>query len=266
MAQVALTYRLLDAPLNGHLIALIGASTFFLYNFSLFLSKPKNFTPSAHRRTNWFFSHYKTLVILSGLSFCLLFPLAFSLSFNSLKLLASISLIAFSYNLPVLKIGNKRFNMRNVPGIKLFIIASVWAGSCVWLPIMELKNTGTEVSAFDTFLLVTKRFLFVLAITLPFDMRDLYQDRQFNLKTIPVLIGQNNSYILCLAMLFTYLLLLFKFSPNSPALTGALGLSIGVTALLLLQSKKQKNEYFYFLLLDGTLLFQYLIVEAAIKI
>src|SRR5690606_9612993 len=100
--------------------------------------------------------------------------------------------------------------LRNIPGLKLFLIAIVWALSCVLLPILELETSilaGTTVN--DTILLITKRLLFIAAITVPFDIRDMYQDRNSDLKTIPVLLGEQRSLWVCQALLLIYLLLLF---------------------------------------------------------
>lgn len=264
MAQGALTYLLLESPIDPIVISLLGCSTLFLYNFSLILSKPADFTNSPFHRVHWFFSHYRLIIFLSLLALLALVPLALRLSIESLILLAFISLLALSYNSPILKIGNTRYGLRNIPGAKLFIIASVWACSCVWIPIMELKSQGIFVSGMDTFFLVSKRFLFILAITLPFDIRDLYQDRQFHLKTIPVLIGKKNSLILCQFLLFTYLILLFLFSPTINHMALALTLTTGITSFLIFNTQLKRNEYYYFLFLDGTLLLQFVAVVLAI--
>ena len=71
---------------------------------------------------------------------------------------------------------------------------------------MELKDQGFSISGMDTFLLISKRFLFIMAITLPFDIRDMYQDRKFHLKTIPVLMGEKRSLILCQMLLLVYII------------------------------------------------------------
>lgn len=258
MAQGALTYSLLKAPVNFLVISLLGCATLFLYNFSLILSKPKDYKISPYKRVHWFFSHYQLIIGISVIAFILIIPLVSTLSLNSFLLLAAISVLALSYNSPILKIGNHRFGLRNMPGAKLFIIASVWACSCVWIPIMELRSEGLTISNTDTFLLVSKRFLFVMAITLPFDIRDLYQDQSFHLKTIPVLIGKENSIRLCQILLIAYTLFLFIFADTISREIIALGLIALLTNFLIFNTKLKKNEYYYFLLLDGTLLLQFI--------
>ncbi len=260
MAQGALTYSLLKAPMNPLVVGLLGCATLFLYNFSLVLSKPKDYKISPYKRVHWFFTHYRIIIIISAIAFILMIPLVNTLSLNSFLLLAIISLLALSYNIPILKFGNQRLGLRNMPGAKLFIIAIVWASSCVWIPIMELRSEGIIISAADTFILVSKRFLFIMAITLPFDIRDLYQDRAFHLKTIPVLIGKKNSMRLCQILLITYMLILFIFAETISSEVVALALTVFIANFLIFNTTLKKNEYYYFFLLDGTLLLQFIAV------
>lgn len=263
MAQGALTYVLLGAPINPIVITLLGCSTFVLYNLSLILSKPANFITSPYRRVRWFYSHYRLLIFTSACALLIMPFLVARLSLNSLILLTSTSILALSYNFPILKIGNRRIGLRSLPGAKLFIISIVWAFSCVWFPIVELNSQNVYISKLDTFLLVAKRFLFIMAITLPFDIRDLYQDRFFHLKTIPVLIGKENALLLCQVLLVVYILFVFIFADAIDGALVALTLTTLITGLLIYFTKKERNEYYYFLFLDGTLLLQFIAVWMA---
>ena len=263
MAQTTLTYLLLQVPINLNVVALLGVATLFLYNLSLILSKPQDYKSSPFLRVNWFFSHFRLMIIFTALAFLATVALALNLSLSSIVLLFSISILALSYNLPVLKIENSRFGLRNIPGAKLFIISFVWACSCVWVPIVELKSQNLSITGVDTFLLVAKRFLFVMAITLPFDIRDVYQDRRFHLKTIPIFIGEKKSLILCQLLLLVYISFLLLFIENINSTAIALIAVAVFTGFLIIQSKYKKNEYFYFLFLDGTLLLQLIAVGFA---
>ncbi len=266
MAQGALTYLLIGAPINLIVIFLLGCSTLCLYNFSLLLSKPKNFNVSPYKRVQWFFSHNQLITSISAIAFLFVLLLATELSVNTLLLLFCIGLFAISYNSPILKIGSRRFGLRSIPGAKLFVIAGVWACSCVLMPIMELKSDGFIVSGMDAFLLFLKRFLFILAITLPFDIRDIYQDRIFRLKTIPVLVGEENALRLCQLLLFVYLLLLFVFAESINNEILALAFTVFLTSFFIFNTKIKKSEYYYFLILDGTLVLQFLTVWMANKL
>src|SRR5581483_8432445 len=117
------------------------------------------------------------------------------------------------------------------------------------------------ISMRDTTILLAKRFLFIGALAIPFDIRDLFEDRQFGLKTIAVAWGEKNAYLFCQLLLVGYLVLLFTlghrgFSTEFWALT----LTIMLTGWLIFRSKWEKNEYYYFFYLDGVLILQYLFV------
>ena len=258
MAQGAFTYLLLGVSVNYVIIAFLGCSTFCLYNLSLVLSKPTDYKSSPYLRIQWFFAHEKPIALLSLFSFFALTYLSFQLSFKTVLSLALLAIIALSYNLPILKINKKRFGLRKIPGAKLFLIAAIWAFSCVLIPILELKNQGFLVSKYDTFLLFTKRFLFLLAITLPFDIRDFEQDQKFNLKTIPILIGKKASLYSCILLLTLYCILLFVFPPAIKTHQITLAIVLLLTIILILNEKFKKNAYYYFLFLDGTLILQFL--------
>jgi 4-hydroxybenzoate polyprenyltransferase len=134
--------------------------------------------------------------------------------------------------------------------------------SCVLLPILEAQAAQlTTISMRDTTILIAKRFLFIAALAIPFDIRDLFQDKQLGLKTIPVAWGEKNAYLFCQVLLIGYVVLLFLFRDMGFTTDfWALTLSVILTGWLIFKSKWEKNEYYYFFYLDGVLILQYLFV------
>lgn len=258
MAQGTLTYLLIGVTVNYSIVFFLGCSTFCLYNLSLGLSKPADYKSSPYLRIRWFFAHEKLIALISFFSLIALLCLSFQFSLKTVLFLIFLAIVALSYNLPVFKINKKRFGLRKIPGAKLFLIAAIWVFSCVFIPILELKNQGFLISRHDTFLLFSKRFIFFIAITLPFDIRDFEQDQKFNLKTIPVLIGKRASLYSCIVLLALYSYLLFVFSPTIGTHVITLAIVVLITAILILNEKFKKNDYYYFLFLDGTLILQFL--------
>lgn len=260
MAQGALTYLLLSSAPHYGILALLGCATFSLYNFSMILAKPKNPLKSPHRRTRWIYSHYKIILTLTALSSLALLPLVYQLGTQSIIVLALAATIAISYNVPLFKGTTDRVGLRNLPGAKVFIIALVWTLSCVCLPIVALGDSGHFVPSSDGWILSIKRFLFITAITIPFDLRDLLQDKQYNLKTIPVILGEKKANIFCQGILAAYILLLLFFVNQITLATVGLILVTLLTGWLIFKSNWKKDEYYYFLFLDGTLILQFLVV------
>lgn len=87
------------------------------------------------------------------------------------------------YALPV---SENRKNLRNIYGIKILIIALVWAGVTVLLPLINQGITSAGIT--DVITEGVQRLLFVAVLILPFDIRDLRSDTP-SLGTIPMIIG-----------------------------------------------------------------------------
>lgn len=261
VAQGLITYQLLHLNPDKHVLGLLFCSTIALYNFSILLSKPAKPENSTFRRVRWIFSHYRLMITITIIAILSILPLSFFLSTSSKILLITLALVSVAYSLPIFSINDKRFGLRNIPGVKLFLIAAVWALSCVLLPILEIENhQGAVISLNDTILLIAKRFLFIAAITVPFDIRDLFQDKNDELKTIPVLLGEKLALLICQGLLVAYLILLFLFTKEFDSNFFGLTLTILLAGWLIFRSKWEKNEYYYFLWLDGTMILQFIIL------
>lgn len=259
VAQGLVTYHLLQVPPDTYILAFLFFATIGLYNLSMLLAKPVHPEKSPFIRVRWIFSHHRMIISITLISLLCLIPLGlWYLSIESKLLMTFTGLLAVGYNVPFLTLNQQKIGLRNIPGIKLFLIALVWSVSCVLLPIVELERSyQINISSADTLLLVAKRFLFIAAITVPFDIRDLFQDKLYALKTIPVMLGEKKAYIFCQFLLIGYLALLLLFRQATYADVIATTLTLVLTGWLIFKSNIKKNEYYYFFYLDGTMLLQY---------
>jgi 4-hydroxybenzoate polyprenyltransferase len=262
VSQALVSYWLLGIEPKPYVLTILFCSTILTYNFSILLSKPQNPEKSPFLRVRWIFSHFRLMLSLSIISVLSLLALAFFLNFSSLILMLTLGVISIAYSLPIWGTKGNKYGIRNIPGLKIFIIAMVWAGSTVLLPIFEIKSHDIRtISNQETLILFLNRFLFIVAITIPFDIRDLFQDKQNELKTIPVIIGEKKSLGLCQFFLASHLFLLYAFIGKLDANFWALALSIFISGWLIFKSSWKKNEYYYFLLLDGTMILQLFMLE-----
>jgi len=120
----------------------------------------------------------------------------FFLDMDTIALLALLGVISMLY--PI-RLPNGH-SLRAVPMVKIFLIALVWSGISVWVPFAEHNIALIEGTPLFLF-----HFLFILFITLPFDIADLEVDKVVHVKTIPHVLGVQRSRIL---MKFTGFLLL----------------------------------------------------------
>ncbi|MFO7674081.1 MAG: hypothetical protein R6V74_10280 [Lutibacter sp.] len=157
---------------------------------------------------DWFFMNLKEILLLMmlsilGLTFILFFT---DFNLNSLLILIPFAFMTFFYTIPIVKIGKLEVSFRNFPMVKIFSIAIAWAGISVFFPLYEANYQFTSAVYLEFF----QRFLFLLAITIPFDIRDMAIDSK-SLKTLPQFIGITSSKVLGILLLFGFVLLeIFK--------------------------------------------------------
>jgi 4-hydroxybenzoate polyprenyltransferase len=235
-----------------------------IYNFCILIDKKKDPQSSTYIRIRWFYAHYRIMVSITIVCLLCLVPLFFLISIQSGLLLIFLGVLSFAYGLPLFSVGDHKFGLRNIPGLKPFLITLVWTLSIVLLPILEAQDANSiNISMRDSMILLAKRFLFIAALTIPFDIRDLFQDRKANLRTIPVVWGEKNAYLFCQILLGGYIVLLFLFRNIGANIDFfALTLTTILTGWLIFKSGWQKNEYYYFFYLDGVLILQYVLLLA----
>lgn len=264
VAQALITFQLIGSKPVYTVLGLLFAATLAEYNFSILISKPGQPQESSYRRVRWFFAHHRLMVTFTIVSVLSLIPLFLLLSMESRLLLIFLSILSVSYSIPLFTVGDQKFGLRHIPGLKPFLITLVWTLSCVLLPVLEAQHMHlTAISMRDITILIAKRFLFVAALTIPFDIRDLFHDKQTGLKTIPVAWGEKNAYLFCQVLLAGYVVLLFMFRGNGFNIDfWALTASAVLTGWLIFKSKWEKDEYYYFLYMDGVLIVQYVFLVA----
>lgn len=135
------------------------------------------------------------------------------ISMTSLWVLIPFIAITLFYVIPIYKTSFLEFSFRNFPFIKIYSIALVWGGVTVLFPLF-----GSLVNWADRGLYFFQIVLFVMAITIPFDIRDVATDEK-KMQTIPQLVGVKKAkYIgVFLAILFAVIELFKpKFSLEVP--------------------------------------------------
>lgn len=264
VAQGLVTFRLIGSKPVYSVLGILFVSTLAIYNFCILISKPDKPINSPHKRERWFFSHYRLMVTLTIVSILCMLPLFILISTESRILLIFLGILSFAYGLPMFTLGDKKFGLRNIPGLKQFLITLVWTMSTVLLPLLEAQHHHLGgISMRDTTILIAKRFLFIGALTVPFDIRDLFHDKQSGLKTVPVVFGEKKAYIFCQVLLAGYIILLFIFRNNGfNSDFWALSITAVLAGWLIFKSSVEKDEYYYFFLVDGILILQYLLLIA----
>lgn len=259
VAQGGVTYILLSLPMDYVVLAILGCATLALYNFSMILARPQRPEASPFRRVRWVFRHERSLWVWTGVALVAALVLGLQLHTPAFILLGVMGVMGVAYNLPIVRVAGaqRRAGLRQITGLKLFYIGLVWVMSSVLLPVAEAYHDNLAIVWPHVWELMAWVFLFVVAITIPFDIRDIYQDRYYGLKTIPVLFGERKALALSTALLGAQMG--WVWLSDYPldirlALVVASALCLG----FILVPPIKKNEYYYFLVLDGTMIIQFL--------
>jgi 4-hydroxybenzoate polyprenyltransferase len=164
--------------------------------------------------------------------------------------------LSLGYVLPLF--GHQR-RLRDFNYIKIFLIAIAWS----WITVLLVAQELSLSSQVSVRLMLIERALFVFAITIPFDIRDLAIDKFNKVKTIPAVWGVRPAkYLAYTALLLSAALVVLSMYAGFYALhTGiALLISLVIAALAVGGSGRYDHDYYYTGFVDGTMLIQALLV------
>ncbi len=234
----------LDGLINYFLLAEIFFATLSVYSIHRLIGLKKIKKNGLNERFIIIQKQQKLLLCFSIFAAAAALLFFFYLNFNTRLALILSALPSLGYIMPLL--GNKR--LRDIPYLKIFLIAAVWSFVTVFLPWLE---SGRAISGL-LFLLILERATFVFAITIPFDIRDMEIEKNLGVNTIPSAIGIKKSLILSVSILTVWAISVFLIYPYIFALTMMVVFVISI--FLVLGTAQQRPDYYYTAFLDGTLL------------
>ena len=207
------------------------------YNFVKYFGLAKFYYRSLTTRLKYI--QLVSVLSLMGLGYAFL-----SLQYTSQVLLFFLGLITFLYAIPM---GVKTpKNLRSIGGVKIYIIAFVWAMTTVTLPVLESQQPLN----LEHWILVLQRTFMVIVLMLPFEIRDLDLD-QIQLSTLPQKLGIKNTKIIGYALLGDAVLLEFfkhQFDQNRFLIVI---FSVAVLAAVVFNSTKTKTRYYTAFWVEG---------------
>ncbi|WP_261376418.1 hypothetical protein [Gillisia sp. Hel_I_86] len=178
----------------------------------------------------------RIIQIFSFFIFISLLYVLFQVSLNVIIFSVLMGFITMLYMLPFFGGGK---NLRALSGIKIYVIAFVWSGVTVLLPLIG----KTDLIQWDVLIEFTQRFLFVFALTLPFEIRDLKFDMA-NLKTVAQIFGVRRTKII--GVIALSIIILLEFLKIKFSLVSAISLiliSVLLSALIINAGIRQTKLY-----------------------
>ena len=213
-------------------------STVVAYNFTKYLS----LLDRRHLTMN---PSLNAIAIITFIFFVCTIISTFYLDRVTLFVAAIPALLTAAYALPLFRSGT---NLRHVYGAKLFIIGIVWALVTVGLPFAAHQGELPALSALFTE--GFQRLLFVMVLTLPFDIRDIQTDMD-QLGTIPQIFGIRTTRTIGLVTLTIVLLIEIVQAHSFHSGFAVFLLMVGTTALLIHKSMTIRSPFFASFWVEG---------------
>ena len=249
-ALVRITEMYFDLPYNEPLNYVIFYGTISGYNFI----KYANIARFQHRTLT---PNLKIIQVFSLLSSMLLLFYASQLSWRTLALFIPFGLVTVLYSVPFNRGVDK--NLRQIKSLKILIIAGVWTGVTCIIPLV---NIGQEIT-YEMIFFVIQRFLLIVVLTLPFDIRDMRYDAK-SLQTIPQLIGVGRSKWLGFALMILTMLIEFFVTPDANFKT-VFSVVFVVLLVFLQHSKTNQRSYYASFWIEGIPIFWWLLLLVIVE-
>lgn len=230
---------------NIFLLAFVFFSTLFTYTFQRFVKIKLNIN-CIGERAEWMRSN-KILVVfllLSSLLLSIYFSFFFLEKIWLLFLICGFLSFFYVWKVP----GLKGKNLRDLPGLKIFLISTVWVFITVLMPCLvnDHQNAGYPI------VILIAELLFLISITIPFDIRDVNLDESTK-KTIPQLMGVKKSTYMSIILMISSQVL---FQSLFPTINWGIVIVTIVAIVLLYRAKPNRNELYFSGVIDGLLILQ----------
>ncbi len=214
---------------DQHLILFVFFGTIPSYNFIKYGVEAKRYIlvkNSYHRQIQIF-----SLLLLAFAGYHFFF-LSYEVWFICFVLAVLIGL----YALPV---SPKHKNLRNSGILKVMLVALVWTGTTVIIPVIS----SAIAFSWDICLLILQRLILILILLVPFEIRDLEYD-ELNLKTIPQRIGVSQTKNL--GLLLSFIFFLITFLKDDLSWIEIIGKTIlfFILIIMLLMTHRNQSKYF----------------------
>lgn len=244
-ALVQITAVTLNIPSDTHLSWFLFFGTIVCYNFVKYGVEAKKYVLVANR-------YHKNIQFFSfGVAVCMLYH-AYFLSYQVWLGIAILALVSGLYAIPVLP---RTKNLRSWGGFKIFIVALVWMGATVLLPVVA----SSMDFSWDVKIVAFQRFVFVLILLIPFEIRDLkYDDPE--LKTLPQRYGVANTKVFGSFMVLVFFFSAFLKDDLSTVDVVSKGILFLLLGVLMYATKRNQSNYFSSFWVEGIPIVWYMLL------
>jgi len=241
-----------DIPYDESVLYFNFFATITGYNFVKYFGLAK-----FHHRSlaNWL----KVIQVFSLICFILLSYYAFQLQPTTWLYILILGGITFFYAIPFLPRNifvDSNQNLRQISGLKVYVIGFVWSAVTVLLPLID----NEKQLDLDVFITALQRFIYVLVLMIPFEVRDLRYD-SLKLSTIPQRIGVKKTKFIGVTLLLLFFFLEYFKDEISGKSVLIITIVMFVTLLFVVFSKENQRKYYSGFWVEGLPILWLLLVK-----
>lgn len=168
-------------------------------------------------------------------------------------------LLSFLYALPFLGKRLEWLQLRSLGPLKTIMVALVWCIVTYIIPYNEFYGNSWWCNT-NGLLHAAERFLFIYALTIPFDIKDLETDKNVQgLVTFPLKYGVPATQLFAIAMSVLALVLCWFSAPLKAYLLPLCAVYLSIV-FVVAQLTTSKHSLWYTFVLDGIIIFYCLLI------
>ena len=236
IALAGVTFYLLDASFDPALLGFIFFGVIVCYNFVKYGVEAYKYLIVSN-------AYHKIIQIFSFLAFGFALYFLVQLDREIWWVIAVMTLLSALYAVPMLPSAK---NLRSLGGFKIYIVALVWVGFTVVMPAMD----ADVPLGWDIWILCLQRFIFVVVLILPFEIRDLQWD-DASLRTLPQVFGIQKTKQIGIVLTILLFFLTFLRDGVQQVEIFLRFILCGILVFALLSKKKLGSPYFESFWVEG---------------
>lgn len=218
-----------DVELSSHLTFFLFFGTISCYSFIKYGVEAEKYILVSNK-------YHRSIQIFSILGLIISIYHGFYLKLDSWIVLGILILLTGLYAVPVLP---QVKSLRNLGWLKIVVVALVWAGATVVLPITEI---GGHL-VWDNWISLVQRILLVLILLIPFEIRDLAYDKP-ELNTIPQRFGVTKTKIFGAFLVLAYFFMTFLKDGITQLELISKGLMFLALGVMIYATKRNQSKYY----------------------